>query len=411
MTKGTPELFEGIRILDFTSNLAGPHATLPMADLGAEVVKVERPGFGDDTRHLPGPIGTSPWCFTLCNHGKKSIEVDLSDPEGVELIKKMIPDFDVVIESNRPGIMTKLGLGYEDVKAVKEDIIYCSISAYGQTGPLAKKPGYDLILQGASGLIDTNGDPAQAPQRMGIYAGDEISALNARIAIGNALFYRERTGKGQYLDISIYEALANLQQGLEQYTIFKQKGFTRMGNHDAFLSPYGVFRGKGDQAICICAPSQKLWETMLDAMGHPEFNEDEDINTTTGRVKNRAKMIERVEGWLSEFDDINEAVDILDAAGIPVGKVKKCWELAEDPQFIERGCLIKNTTSPQAQAAGAPDHLVIRNPEVTKYSLTPRNDVHDGVWAPELGEHNHEIMDAYMDAKEVDRLIAKWTAK
>ncbi len=411
MAMDTPELFEGVRILDFTSNLAGPHATLPMADMGAEVVKVERPGFGDDTRHLPGVIGTSPWCFTLCNHGKKSIEVDLSDPEGVALIKKMVVDYDVVIESNRPGIMAKLGLGYEDLKAVKEDIIYCSISAYGQTGPLAKKPGYDLILQGASGLIDTNGDPSQAPQRMGIYAGDEISALNARIAIGNALYYRERTGKGQYLDISIYEALANLQQGLEQYTVFKSKGFTRMGNHDAFLSPYGVFNGKDGQAICICAPSQKLWEEMLGAMGHPEYNDDEEINTTTGRVKNRTKMIDRIEGWLREFDDINDAVKILDDAGIPVGKVKKCWELAEDPQFIERGCLIENATSPQAQVAGAPEHLVIRNPETTKYSLTPRNESHNAVWAPELGEHNHEVLDAYLGAEEVDRLLDKWTGK
>ena len=408
MTMDTPELYEGVRILDFTSNVAGPRATQPMADMGAEVVKVERPGFGDDTRHLPGVIGTSPWCFSLCNHGKKSIAVDLSDPEGVELIKRMVADFDVVVESNRPGVMAKLGLGYEDLRAVKEDIIYCSISAYGQTGPLAQKPGYDLILQGVSGLIDTNGDPAQTPQRLGLYLGDDVSALNVRNAIANALYYRERTGKGQYLDISIYEALANLQQGLEQYTVFGQKGFTRMGNHDAFLAPYGVFSGKGDQAICICAPSQKLWERMLDAMGHPEYNDDEDVNSTDGRVKNRAKMIEYIEGWLRTFDDINDAVDILDAAGVPVGKVKKCWELAEDPQFVERGGLIESATSPQAQAAGAPDHLTIRNPEVVKYSLTPRNASHDAVWAPELGEHNHDILDAYLGADEVDRLQAKW---
>ena len=408
----TPELFEGIRILDFTSNLAGPHATLPLANMGAEVVKVERPGFGDDTRHLPGPIGTQPWSFILCNHGKKSVEVDLADPEGIELIKKMVPDFDVVIESNRPGIMKKLGLDYESLRAVKNDIIYCSISAYGQTGPLAKKPGYDLILQGASGLIDTNGDPTQPPQRMGLYAGDEISALNARIAIGNALFYRERTGKGQYIDVSIYECLANLQQGLEQYTIFGNKNFTRMGNHDAFLSPYGVFNGKNDQSICICAPSQKLWEQMIAAMGHPEYNDESlELNSTTLRVKNRPKMIALVEKWLREFDDIDDAVTILDEAGVPVGKVKKCWELAEDEQYLVRGGIIDKATSPQAQAAGAPATLKVRETEISKYSLTPFNEARNAVWAPELGEHNHEILDAYLGAEGVDRLIEKWTSR
>lgn len=159
-------------------------------------------------------------------------------------------------------------MGYEDLKAVKEDIIYCSISAYGQTGPLAKKPGYDLILQGASGLIDTNGDPSSAPMRLGMYAGDEISALNARIAIANALFYRERTGKGQYLDVSIYECLANLQQGLEQYTLFNMKT-TRTGNHDLFLAPYGVFCGKDGQAITLAAPSQKPVGNPLGRYGAP----------------------------------------------------------------------------------------------------------------------------------------------
>lgn len=411
MAMDTPELFEGIRILDFTTNLAGPHTTLPLADLGAEVVKVERPGFGDDVRHLPGPLGTTPWCFVVCNHGKKSIEVDLSDPEGVALIKNMIPDFDVIVESNRPGVMEKLGLSYEDAKAIKDDIIYCSISAYGQTGPLAKKPGYDLILQGASGLIDTNGDPAQQPQRMGMYAGDEISALNARIAIANALFYRERTGKGQYLDVSIYECLANLQQGLEQYTLFGNKKFSRTGNHDVFLAPYGVFSGKNGQAITLAAPSQKLWEILLDVMGHPEYNDDPDINTPDGRIKNRPKMIECIESWLREFDDIGDAVELIDAAGLPVGKVKMCWELAHDEQFLARGGIIDLAMSPQAQEAGMPETMKFRNPETTHYSLTPRNEKHNGVWAPELGEHNHEILDQYLGAEEVDRLQEKWAGR
>ncbi|WP_278854674.1 CaiB/BaiF CoA transferase family protein [Gordonibacter pamelaeae] len=410
MAMDTPELFEGVRILDFTGNLAGPHATLPFAELGAEVVKVERPGFGDDVRHLPGPIGTTNWCFIVCNHGKKSIEVDLADPEGVELIKRMIPDFDVIIESNRPGVMAKLGLDYEACKEVKEDIIYCSISAYGQTGPLAKKPGYDLILQGRAGLIDGNGDPSQPPQRMGIYAGDEISALNARIAIASALYYHEKTGQGQYLDISIFESLAVLNQGLEQYTLFGQKA-TRTGNHDMFLAPYGVYNGKDGQAITLCAPSQKLWEQMLNAMGRPEHNDDPDLNTTTARIKNKPKMIAVIEDWLCEFDDIGEAVKILDDAGIPVGKVQMAWELAHDPQYLERGGIIDLATSPQCQAVGAPARLKYRNPEVAKYSLTPRNDLHNDVWAPGLGEHNHEILDAYLGADGVDRLIAKWTAK
>lgn len=146
-------------------------------------------------------------------------------------------------------------------------------------------------------------------------------------------------------------------------------------------------------------------------MGHPEYNDDPDVNTPDGRIKNKPKMIEYIESWLREFDDIGEAVALIDAAGLPVGKVKQCWELAHDEQFLARGGIIDMAMSPQAQAAGMPETMKFRNPEVTHYSLTPRSEQRNGVWAPELGEHNHEILDKYLGAEEVDRLQAKWAAQ
>ncbi len=208
-------IFDGIKVVDFSNNLAGPCCTSLLADMGADVIKVERPVAGDDSRGIAPRIEGKSLSFMWYNRGKKSIELALDDPESVEILYKMISDADVVIETFKPGMMKKFSLDYESAVKIKPDIIYCSISACGQTGGYAKKPGFDVIAQGMSGLMDLTGDPDGLPVKYGVTIGDYVGSFNAYGAIASALYHRLRTGEGQYIDISLLDGLISCNTTIE----------------------------------------------------------------------------------------------------------------------------------------------------------------------------------------------------
>lgn len=217
-------LLKGVKVLDLTSFVAGPTSTQLMAYMGANVVKVEMPVCGDSGRGMMNmKIGHHSGNILQTNHGRKSIELDIQDSEGREVFKRLVKDYDIVLEGFRPGLMAKYGLDYENLKAVNPKLIYCSISTYGQTGPYSKRPGFDLIAQAESGIINSTGDPDGAPQRIGTYLGDYVGAQSVLSAICAALYHREVTGEGQYLDVSLYESLAYLSANVDVYSLFGLK--------------------------------------------------------------------------------------------------------------------------------------------------------------------------------------------
>ena len=392
-------LFEGITVVDFTSNVAGPMAMALMADYGAEVIKVERAGAGDDFRHIAPIIeGKHGILFTYFNRNKKSFSVDLKDPEGVEAVKKLIARADVVIESWVPGVIAKLGLGYEELKKINPRIIMCSISGYGQTGPYKDRAGYDIIAQGWSGLMDITGEPDGAPQRIGSTIADYTGGLSAFGAICAALYYRSETGEGKYIDISLLDCLFAVN-GLVELEAFRG-GVTRTGNHHPILVPYGLFKGKKG-FIIIGALNPKLWTAVAMTMGQPELADDPRFNTIAARQENRPAMVELIEKWLCTFEDLDEPVNLLIEAGVPSGKVATVKETLIDPQLVARGMV---ADLPMPDDITTPRSLKARGNPLKISGFTPKRER-----APMLGQDNEAVLKklGYDDAK-IAELNTKW---
>lgn len=282
-------VFEGIRVLDFSNNVAGPCCASLLADMGAEVIKIERPVAGDDSRGIMPRVEGQSLTFIWTNRGKKSVELDLHDPEAVELIKRMIMDADIIVESFKPGQMKKFGLDYETVHAMKPSLVYCSISACGQTGAYASKPGFDIIAQGMSGLMDLAGDPDGAPVKQGVTIGDYVGSLNAYGAIVTALYHSRATGKGQLVDISLLDGLVYCNTTLDNAATNGAHP-TRSGPHHGTMAPYGVYNGKNGQSVIIAAFTAAMWKRLCAAMGRSELETDERFNSNAARTKNLKEL-------------------------------------------------------------------------------------------------------------------------
>lgn len=397
------KLYDGITILDFTNNIAGPNCAAYFADFGANVVKIERPVFGDDTRFMAPMVEGSSMVYWYPNRGKKSVTIDLNDPRGIEMIKEMIPKADVIIESFRPGVMKKFGLDYESVRALNPGLVYCSISAFGQTGANAKKPGYDLIAQARSGLIDYNGYPDMPPLKITFVIGDYVGGLYGAIGIAQGLLHKERTGEGQHIDISLVDGLITFNNNVEIYSALGRE-LKRAGNHFGQLCPYGLFNGKDGQSMVICTANQKQWLALINAMGRPELQDDPDLKSIPDRVAHLDKVVEIIESWLVTFDDIQDAVDILENAGLAVSKVFSGKDLVNNPDLIERGAVVdfppptgvKSITNMKGR--GNPIKMSETPPVISQ--------------PPALGEHNDEVFASFgFDKGYVDQLQAEWKQK
>ena len=391
-------LLEGIRVLDFSTNAAGPLASAPMADFGADVVKIEKPSGADERSFgAQDENGVSFICAWL-NRGKKSVALNLKDPRAVDLIKKMIQDFDVLVESARPGAMEKLGLGYEVLHAINPRLIYCSVSTYGQNGPYRSKSGYDLLAQAMSGLMDTTGDPSGPPVQVGYPIGDYVSGLNAFASILAAIIYQQRTGMGQHIDVSLVNSLLYLNSNIDY--VNSGRYLTRNGSHSPSLSPYGVFNGKNGQSMIIGALNPKMWTALCVVMEKPELAEDDRYNTLQKRVKLRKEVAAVIETWLCEFEDISDAQRLLENAQIPCGKVYGVKDILNDPQ-VQDNHYITNAEAPDNSSRG---QYICRNVNAA-FSETP------GMIrkAPVLGQHNYDVLCRYgLSREEIDSLEEDW---
>jgi CoA:oxalate CoA-transferase len=337
------KLLEGVRILDLTNVLAGPFCCYQLAQLGADVIKVEVPGSGDLARQLGADpelnrrlMGAS---FLAQNAGKRSVTINLKSPAGIEVFNRLVKTADVIVENFRPGVMDRLGLGYQALKKTKANLIYCAISGFGRDGPLADNPAYDQIVQGISGVMSVTGDKQSTPLRVGFPVADTIGGITAAFAITAALFRRDRSGHGEFIDVSMLEAtLITMGWAVSNWLI---AGVTPepMGNENMTASPSGTFKTAGG-LLNIAANKQEQFETLCELIGRMELVSDPRYADREDRKKRRYELKADLESALTGRT-AKEWSLLLNEHGVPAGEVLSIPEILEHPQIIERG-LVKH---------------------------------------------------------------------
>jgi formyl-CoA transferase len=328
----------GIRVLDLTNVLSGPFATLHLALLGAEVVKIENPAGGDLARKLGNVpklnqqlMGTS---FLAQNANKKSVTLNLKEKEAREIFKKLAGTADVVVENFRPGVMDRLGVGYKVLSEANPRLIFCAISGFGQTGPDAMKPAYDQIIQGLSGVMAINGDERLNPLRCGFPVCDTVGGLNAAFAIMAALYHRERTGTGQFIDVSLLDSIMPLMGWVAANLLIGGKQPVLMGNDNFTAAPSGTFVTQ-DGYINIAANKQEQWESVTEVLGVPDLKTDPRFEKRDDRKKNRKALTPLLEKKLKEKPTAYW-VDVLNAKGVPSGEILGLEAALTAPQVKHR---------------------------------------------------------------------------
>ena len=333
---GMPEALDGVRVLDCSQILAGPFCSMLLADMGADVVKIEKPSGGDDTRRMGPPfIDTESAAFLAMNRNKRSVVLNFKEEAGIKAMKKLVESADIVIENYRTGVMEQLGLGYEDLKAINPGIIYCSISGFGRTGPYAKRGGYDLIAQGMSGIMSFTGVPGTAPVKAGVPIADMNAGMFSVYGILTAYINKLKTGNGQYLEISLLEAAL-------AYTVWESAGYFAtgevagpLGSSHRNSAPYQALE-TSDGHIIVGAPNQPNWERLAKAFGCEELIDREEYKDNAGRLVNRAKLEEELQ--LKTTQKTTDAwLVILEEAGVPAGPILNMEQIWADPQIQDRG--------------------------------------------------------------------------
>ena len=380
---------EGIRVLDLTRALAGPFCTLMLGDNGADVIKVEIPGTGDDTRKWGPPfIGEESAYYLSINRNKRSLTLNLQDAQAQEVFMKLAKDTDVVVENFTPGVMGRFGLDYDAVKAVSPKVVYCSISGFGQDGPYRNRPAYDQIMQGVGGLMSITGEPDGEPQKIGIAVTDIGAGMWSAFAIMAALHHREKSGEGQYIDISMLDAQVAWLTYQAAFFFANGEAPKRMGAAHPTLVPYQAFMCNDGKYINVAVGSERIWERFCKGMGREDLRDHPDYATNSVRVNNRGAIVSMLqEIFLTR--PVTEWVEDLQAANVPCGPINDLADVFADPQVLARNMYLEmpHPTLGSIKQTGLP----------IKFSLTPGGlDRHP----PLLGEHNQEILQSlgYSDA-------------
>ena len=386
----------GIRVLDLSRILAGPYCTMVLGDQGAEVIKVERPGTGDDTRTWGPPFAGGESAYYLCcNRNKKSVAVDLKEPAGAELVRELAAVSDVFVENFTPGLIGRFGLDYETLREINPRLVYCSISAYGQDGPYRDRPGYDMVLSAVGGLMHITGEPEGNPCKVGVAITDVLTGVYASGAITAALLWRERSGRGQYIDCSLLDAQVSGLANIASNWLVAGKEAVRWGTAHESIIPYQVFPTR-DRPIAIAVANQKLWVNFCRAVGHEEWLEDPRFESNPERVANRDAILPRVFEVMAERS-CAEWMEVLVAAAIPCGPVNNMQSLFDDPQVQHRDMIaeVPHPTIGSLRLAGVP----------IKYSETPGSIRRP---PPLLGEHTGEVLAEVLgrSAEEIQALRA-----
>lgn len=370
----TKQLLNGVRVADFSRVLAGPYATAMLSDQGAEVYKIEMPGHGDDSRHLGPFTDTGSTYFTSLNRGKLSIEADLKDPSAHAQLLDFIRTCDVVVENFRPGVAAKLGLSYEDVKAIKPDVVYASISGFGQTGTQAKRPAYDTVIQALSGLMSATGFPDGSPTRVGESIADVSAGVFAAFGISSALFHRQTTGEGTHIDIPMLDVMLAMQP---TNAAIHAAGSTpnRVGNRHPISAPFDTYAA-ADGLVVIAVANDKLFGILAETLGKPDLVTDGRFSTDAARSDNDEALRIEIEEF-THGHTVDELCAVFDAAGVPNSPVLDFTEAIEGPITNGRGL------SATDERTG---HAYLGHPILID-GVRPTS----GLPVPRLGEHNAEL--------------------
>ncbi|TYL36307.1 carnitine dehydratase [Natronococcus pandeyae] len=386
-TKGTP--LEGVRVLDCTQMLAGPFATQLLADLGAEVVKIERPQYGDITRTTGPDVGDSGITayFSSLNRGKRSVELDLSTAEGAAAFKSLAEVADVVVENYRPGTMKKWGLGYDDLRSVNEDIVYCSISGFLE-GPYRDLPAFDMVAQALGGSMSITGEEDGPPVRPGIPIGDICAGMYAVVGVVTSLY----GGGGDYVEVPMFEGLVSWLTERAGRTFVTDEPYPRLGTAHPTLAPYRAFE-TADGWFAVAIASDNTWQSFCDAIGRPELVDDDRFATNDERVKNRSELIEELaplfrarsnDEWFTQFRE----------HGLPGAPVQDTHQLFENEHLRESGVL---------------DDLTIGGADFP-YPLCPiqfsEAATRSGHTPPQLGEHTEVVLSEVLSDSEITRILS-----
>ncbi|OAA17356.1 Formyl-coenzyme A transferase [Corynebacterium afermentans subsp. afermentans] len=361
----------GIRVLDLSRVLAGPFCSMILADLGAEVIKVESP-WGDDSRQF-GPFvdGTSAY-YRLFNRSKMGITLDFKNDDDKEVLRDLVRRADVVVENFRPGVLEKLGLGPEGLLEVNPRLVVTSISGFGQTGSLSKEPAYDLVAQAMSGLMSITGWPNGKPTRVGISLGDLIPGLYAAIGTVSALYHRESTGRGQHLDLAMYDSLISVMESVGMRALYDDVPPTRIGNDHGLSAPFSTYATK-DGDVVIAITTNRLFERLANALDIPEMATDHRFAEPVARSENRVALRELIEEALSTKTRA-ETIALFEEHGVPTARVYHLDETLRSPFAEERGVVVEETDGFRTLASP----LKLAGMEGPKP-------------APELGQHNDRI--------------------
>ena len=382
----------GLRVIDLTRVLAGPFCTMMLADMGAEVIKVEEPGKGDDSRHFaPFRNGESAYYMNL-NRNKKGVTLNLK--KGRDIFIELVKTADVLVENYRPGTMDRLGLGYETLKKINPRLVYGAVSGFGDTGPYRLRPGYDIIGQAMGGLMSTTGWPGGEPTRTGTAMGDVLAGLSVTIGILAALRHRDQTGCGQKVDVALVDSVVASLEVITQIYLTDGHIPERIGNRYESTYPYDSFKAN-DGDVVIGAANDKLWQLVCRVIEQPDLQNDERFDTNHKRVQRHAEIKPIIEAW-TKTHSVDEIVDRMLAAGVPVAPINTIDRLVTDPHIAVAREMFVDVEHPKAgvlKLTGAHIKLTETPPAIR----TP---------SPELGQHNGEVFGSLlgMVSSDIERL-------
>ena len=379
---GKTRMLSGCRVLDFTQYLAGPTVTRLMAEMGADIIKVELAPMGDPSRLLPMVKNGRSGYFVQQNRGKKSLCLDFNKPAALEVVRELVSKIDIVVENFGPGVMEKRGLDYESLSKLNPRLIMASLSAFGRKSPLAHKTGYDMIAQSFSGLMHMTGEPNGPPTFVGIGIADVGSGVHTFAALGYALFHRERTGMGQYIDIAMVDTLYHMHDfGLQSHSISGGEFVpTRMGHYHDQICPAGVY--KGPQGWIFILVLDRQWSNMVKAMGRPELRDDPRFATNAERTKNADQLNAIVREWVLSFPRDEAVIAVLEENRIACSPVQSVVDTMNHPHYKARN-MVRKVSDPILGEITIPGFPL-------KFSADP--ELPEGIEAPLLGQHGEQVL-------------------
>jgi crotonobetainyl-CoA:carnitine CoA-transferase CaiB-like acyl-CoA transferase len=376
-----PRPLEGIRVLDLSRDLAAPFSTMILGDLGADVIKIENPDGGDETRIWGPPFlkGESGY-FLSTNRNKRSVTVNLKKPEGLKLIRKIIARSDVLVENFRPEVVRALHLDYASVKRLNPKIVYCSMTGFGQNGPYRDRVGYDLMIQGMGGFMGITGEAGRPPVRVGVAISDLASGLYAALAITSAMLKREKTGSGEFVDIALLDSTISLMTYMATYFFITGRQPKLMGSAHPSIVPYQAFKGSDGKYFIVAVTNNKFFEKLCASIGKPKLSKDPRFAENSDRVRHRKSLLGMLD-TVFQTDKRNKWVERLIIAGVPCAPLNTFRELFDDPQVLARKILVnvRHHTIGSVKQIASPMRFKNSKSDIR---LPP----------PTLGEHTAEVL-------------------